>query len=91
MWKFCERRVNSKLLIICIYNGILFVKIIVLPVNWILLEEIWMKKTVILVLLATLSILGLILPQPEKTVISLLILIPLTIYIIADIVKHGNK
>ena len=62
-----------------------------LPVNLVLYEEMWMKKTVILVLLATLSILGLILPQPVKTVISLLILIPLIIYVIADIVKYGNK
>jgi len=50
-----------------------------------------MKKTVILVLLATLSILGLILHQPIKIVISLLILIPLIIYVIVDIVKYGNN
>lgn len=50
-----------------------------------------MKKTLILVLLATTSILGLILHQPIKIVVSLLILIPLIIYVIIDIVKYGNK
>ncbi len=50
-----------------------------------------MKKIVILVLLATTSILDLILPQPIKIVVSLLILIPLIIYVIVDIVKYGNK
>lgn len=50
-----------------------------------------MKKTVILVLLATTSILGLILPQPIIIFVSLLILIPLIIYVIVDIVKYGNK
>lgn len=50
-----------------------------------------MKKNVIFALLVIVSILASNLPKPINVVISLLILVPLIIYLIVNIVKYGNK
>lgn len=50
-----------------------------------------MKKNAIIALLAIVSILVSNLPKPINTVISLLILVPLIIYLIVHIVRYGNK
>lgn len=50
-----------------------------------------MKKENIILLIAIAVILGFILPKPINTVVSLMILVPTTIYLIVDTVKSGNK
>lgn len=50
-----------------------------------------MKKNGILLLIAVAVIIGLIFPKPISTILELIILIPISIYLIIDIVKNGNK
>lgn len=50
-----------------------------------------MKKDNILILIAIAAILTLIFPEPVGTVISLIILIPVVIYLLFDIIKNRNN
>lgn len=50
-----------------------------------------MKKDAIFILIAVAAILSLILSKPERTVIPLILLIPVVIFLIVDIIKNGNK
>lgn len=54
-------------------------------------EVMRMKKDTILILIAVAAILALVLPKPTGMIISLIILIPVVIYLIVDIIKNGNK
>lgn len=50
-----------------------------------------MKKDAILILIAVAAILALVLPKPAGTVLPLIILIPVVIFLVVDIIKHGNN
>lgn len=50
-----------------------------------------MKKEIILLLISVAVILECVLPKPINTVVSLVILVPSTIWLIIDIIKNGNR
>ena len=50
-----------------------------------------MKKDTILILIAVAVIFASVLPKPIGTVLTLIILVPVVIYLIADIIKNGNR
>ncbi len=55
------------------------------------IEVMRMNKDTILIMIAAAVILTLALPKPVGTVLSLIILVPVVIYLIVDIVKNGNR
>ena len=54
------------------------------------IEVMRMNKDTILIMIAAAVILTLALPKPVGTVLSLIILVPVVIYLIVDIIKNGN-
>ena len=50
-----------------------------------------MKKEIILLLIEVTLILEWVLQKPINTVVSLVILVPSTIWLIIDIIKNGNR
>ena len=55
------------------------------------IEVMRMNKDTILIMIEAAVILTLALPKPVGTVLSLIILVPVVIYLIVDIVKNGNR
>ena len=56
-----------------------------------IVEVMRMKKDIILILIAVAAILALSLPKPARTVLPLIILVPVVIYLIVDIIKNENR
>ncbi|MDD3361082.1 MAG: hypothetical protein PHW34_05345 [Hespellia sp.] len=50
-----------------------------------------MKKDSILLFIAIAVLLGNVLPNPINTIVSLIILVPIVVYLVVDIIKNGNS
>lgn len=55
------------------------------------MEVMRMKKDTILILIAVAVIFASVLPKPIGTVLTLIILVPVVIYLIVDTIKNGNR
>lgn len=49
------------------------------------------KKEIIMIIIILGGLAGTLLPKPYSTIISLVLLIPCIIYLLADIFKNGNR
>ena len=49
-----------------------------------------MKRDTTLILIAVAAILALVLPKPAGTVLPLIILVPVVVYLLADLIRNGN-
>lgn len=55
-----------------------------------IVEEMRMKRDTTLILIAVAAILALVLPKPAGTVLPLIILVPVVVYLLADLIRNGN-